>query len=78
MPAPTQQSAPGVAVTPENFTDVAGLWQGGQGTRTETSRCPACGGDHYFSRRNSGQQVPAHCYSCGYTEGRPMQGIPSA
>lgn len=28
-------------------------WQGGKGTKTETGRCPQCGGTNYFSRTNS-------------------------
>lgn len=77
MPTPTPQSAPNIAVTSDNFQEVATLWQGGEATRTETQRCPNCGGDHYFSRSNTGQTVPARCYDCGYTHGRPMQGMPS-
>lgn len=77
MPTPTPQSAPNIAVTQENFQEAATLWQGGEATRTETQRCPNCGSDHYFSRSNYGQTVPARCYDCGYTQGRPMQGMPS-
>jgi hypothetical protein len=71
-------------VTGENINQAAGLWQGGQGTKTETSLCPNCGSDLFFSRSNSGSVIsqngmatPApRCYSCGYTVGREMQGIP--
>lgn len=78
VPQPTEQSAPNVAVTGENFSELATLWQGGEATRTETARCPQCGGDHFFSRSNTGSRVAARCYDCGYTEGRQMQGLPPA
>lgn len=76
-PQPTVQSAPNIAVTQDNIQEAAMLWQGGEASRTETRLCPNCGSDHYFSRANSGRQVPARCYDCGYTDGRPMQGMPT-
>lgn len=75
-PTPTQQTAPNVAVTNENIAEVAGLWQGGQATKTEVQNCPNCGSNLFFSRSNSGSGVAPHCYECGYTQGRPMQGMP--
>lgn len=78
IPQPTVQSAPNVAVTGENISEVAMLWTGGEATRTETSRCPNCGGDHFFSRSNAGSMVAPRCYDCGYTQGRQMQGLPPA
>lgn len=75
-PTPTQQSAPNVAVTNENIAEVAGLWQGGQATKTEVQNCPNCGSNLFFSRSNAGSAVAPRCYACGYTQGRPMQGMP--
>lgn len=46
-----------------------GMWQGGEGTRTETQRCPSCGGDHFFSRSQGARRGPPPaptCYDCGY------------
>lgn len=40
-------------LTPDNFMAAAGQWQGGKATKTETSRCPNCGGDHYFSQTHT-------------------------
>jgi hypothetical protein len=83
---PTPQTAPSLQVTSDNLAEATTLWQGGEASRTETQRCPQCGSDHYFSRSNSGATVttsgmaaPApRCYDCGYTAGRPMQGLPPA
>lgn len=82
QPAPQQKN---VQVTGENVAEVAMTWQGGEGTRRETSNCPNCGSNLYFSRSNTGTTVsisgmatPApRCYSCGYTDGRQMQGLPT-
>jgi hypothetical protein len=55
--------------TPENVKLLMNYWTGGEGTKTETTRCPACGGDHYFSRASGTMRGPAPapmCYSCGY------------
>jgi hypothetical protein len=48
-------------------------WQGGQGNREETGRCPNCGGTNYFSRRQNavvtanGMASPApQCFDCSY------------
>lgn len=68
---PSQQVQPGLApfsapqtppavVTAENITDSAAMWQGGQGTKTETAHCPNCGSPNYFSRANQGFQNPNH------------------
>lgn len=27
-------------------------WEGGEGTKTETNKCPQCGSSNYFSRQN--------------------------
>jgi hypothetical protein len=49
---------------------------GGEAARTETTRCPACGGNLYFSRANSSEGIPAgmrgaapspRCFTCGHT-----------
>lgn len=77
-PPVTQRSAPNVQVTGENFAEASTLWQGGDGVRTEVQSCPNCGSDLYFSRSNSGSRVAPRCYACGFTDGRPMQGVPSA
>lgn len=67
-----------VQVTKDNVVELAGLWQGGQGTKTETSRCPQCSSGDYFSRMNvSGSRVvntssgttasaAPHCFDCGF------------
>lgn len=101
---PQQQSYPGTAlpppyvppvppsstpqVTKENIADVAGLWKGGQATKTETQRCPNCGGDHFFSMSNGvsaggagarlatsrGMATTApRCFDCGYTTAFGLQ-----
>ena len=86
-PAPRWQPEtpqPPAQITDENALDAAFTWKGGEGTRTETTPCPQCGSDLYFSRANSGGMVtprgmaaPApRCYSCGFTPGHPMQGMP--
>lgn len=77
QPPMAPRSAPNVQVTADNLAEAATLWQGGEGTRTETQNCPNCGSNLYFSRTNSGSQVAPRCYACGYTQGRPMQGVPS-
>lgn len=88
LPATPSPSAPSsshsVSVTPENAFDAAMTWTGGEATRNSSGPCPQCGSDLYFSRSNSNSvvtqqgmaKVPPRCYSCGYTEGRPMQGMP--
>lgn len=67
-----------IQVTKDNVVELAGRWQGGQGTKTETQRCPSCGSGDYFSRANvsgsrtintnSGVAAHAapHCFDCGY------------
>lgn len=56
-----------------NIHDVVGamgLWQGGEATRTETQRCPQCGGNHFFSRSQGARRGPSpapSCFDCGYT-----------
>lgn len=70
-------------VTKDNIADAAALWKGGQGTKTETARCPHCGGDHFFSISNApGSKVATQngmasaaprCYDCGYTTRHGMQ-----
>lgn len=77
-PQPYQQPVQNVTVTGDNIAEAAMMWKGGEASRTETSACPQCRGDHYFSRSNTGSRVAARCYDCGYTEGRPMQGLPPA
>lgn len=57
--------------------DIVGYWEGGEATRTQTERCPQCGGPHYFTHfRNSRMPAPAPvCMTCGYnglfTQGDP-------
>ena len=79
-----QQQQP--QVTADNLLDAAHAWRGGEATRKETRNCPSCGSDLYFSRTNGGG-VPTErgmvtpdprCYSCGYTEGHQMQGMPTS
>lgn len=70
-------------VTGENIAAVAGLWKGGQATKTETTRCPHCNSDHFFSISNApGSRIATQsgmasaaprCYSCGYTTRHGMQ-----
>lgn len=78
VPPMTPKSAPNVQVTGENFAEASTMWQGGEATRTEVRSCPNCGSNLYFSRSNSGSSVAPRCYECGYTEGRPMQGVPGS
>lgn len=49
-------------------------WQ--QGNNTETARCPSCGGNNYFSRREGSKitqqgtvQPAPHCWDCGHNGG---------
>ena len=75
-------------VTKDNIAEVAGLWQGGQATKTETARCPNCGGDHYFSMRNgasaggAGARIATErgmantsprCFDCGWNDHHGLQ-----
>lgn len=68
-------------VTKENIHEVAGLWKGGKGTKTETQPCPNCGGNAYFSMTNGVSQGGAgariatergmaatspRCFECGF------------
>jgi len=72
-----QQPQPEVSV--DNIIEAVAAWQGGEATRTETTRCPSCGGDHYFSRAQGAHRGPPPapmCYSCGFT-GLFQQGDPS-
>jgi hypothetical protein len=55
--------------TPENVLMLMNHWTGGEGTKTETNKCPSCGGNHYFSRSQGTMRGPAPapmCYTCGY------------
>lgn len=68
-----------VEVTLDNIVQAAAAWRGGEGTRTETQRCPSCGSDHYFSRAQGAHRGPPPapiCYSCGHT-GLFQQGDPA-
>ena len=75
-------------VTKDNIAEVAGMWKGGQATKTETQRCPNCGGDHFFSMSNgvsaggagarlmtqNGMATTApRCFDCGYTTAFGLQ-----
>ena len=77
-----------IQVTKDNIAEVAGMWQGGKATKTETARCPNCGGDKYFSMANgeslggAGARLATErgmantsprCFECGYTMARPLQ-----
>lgn len=76
-PRPVQQQVQNIHVTDQNFAEAATQWRGGEAARTENRNCPNCSSDLYFSRSNTGSQVAGRCYACGYTDGRPMQGVPS-
>lgn len=83
VPQHNSQTVQNVQVTGENFASTSSMWQGGDATRTETSNCPNCGSDLYFSRTNaamitqSGSASPTpRCYACGFAPGREMQGAP--
>jgi len=74
-----QQPQPQGQVSVDNIIEAVAAWQGGEATRTETNRCPSCGGDHYFSRAQGAHRGPPPapmCYSCGFT-GLFQQGDPS-
>lgn len=88
VPPVPQSTQPQVAPDGSNVAEVAGLWKGGQATKTETTSCPNCGGDHYFSMSNGASQGGAgariatergmaatspRCFSCGYSTARPLQ-----
>lgn len=81
-PRPSYPDPP--KVSPDNVFDAALQWHGGD-ARVETGHCPQCGSGLYFSRGNASPvvtpngmaRVPGRCYSCGYTDGRPMQGSPA-
>lgn len=83
-----QSTQPQVAPDGSNIAEIAGLWKGGQATKTETQSCPHCGGDHYFSMSNGASQGGAgariatergmastspRCFDCGYSQARPLQ-----
>lgn len=84
VPQHDERTVRNVQVTGENFAETSALWEGGDATRTETSSCPNCGSDLYFSRSNaggvmgqSGSAAPTpRCYACGFSPGREMQGVP--
>lgn len=43
----------------------------GMAARTEKERCPSCGGNNFFSRRNGMSRGPApspHCWDCGWPQ----------
>ena len=66
--APMPPQAP-VITSIHDVPGAMGMWQGGEGVRTETNRCPGCGGDHYFSRSKKTSRGPAPaplCYDCGF------------
>lgn len=77
-PPPMGAQTQHIQVTKDNVVALTGLWQGGQGTKTETQRCPQCGSSDYFSRANvsgskmvntnSGTMAHAapHCFDCGH------------
>ena len=72
-----QQPQPQVSV--DNIIEAVAAWQGGEATRNETTCCPSCGGDHYFSRAQGAHRGPPPapmCYACGFT-GLFQQGDPS-
>lgn len=50
---PVPQGGQHPQVTAANIAEVAGLWHGGKATKTETTRCPNCNGDHYFSQSHT-------------------------
>ena len=60
---------------PESFSEaleMSGAWQG-EAHQTETSRCPKCGSNHFFSRSQEGvfgqkgRVTPSpQCFDCGY------------
>lgn len=72
---PTSEATPTINTTADVIAG-AGAWKGGQGTKTETTKCPACGSTNYFSRSNApgvmnantGQTVKPNpmCLGCGY------------
>lgn len=72
-PYPPQQYQQPVVPQINNVHDVVanmGNWQGGEATRTETQRCPKCGGNHFFSRSQGAHRGPPpapSCFDCGYT-----------
>lgn len=85
---PMPQASPNVQVTKDNLMEAAGQWQGGKATKTETGRCPDCGGDKYFSMSNgeslggAGARIATErgmastsprCFECGYSLARPKQ-----
>jgi predicted nucleic-acid-binding Zn-ribbon protein len=78
MPAQQYVQAP---VAPQSFAEAIQAVQqgllptyGSEAARTEHNRCPSCGSENYFSRRNGGAVTtqrgmasPApQCYGCGY------------
>lgn len=72
-----QQAQPQVTI--DNIAQMAEYWQGGEATRTETQRCPKCGGNHFFSRSQGAHRGPAPapmCADCGFN-GLFDQGDPS-
>jgi len=70
-------------VTIDNLWEAMGTWTGGQGNR-ESSTCPNCGSDLYFSSSNTSGvysqnghfRAPPRCYACGFKPGHEMQGQP--
>lgn len=84
VPQHNEQTAQNVQVTGENFAQTSTMWRGGDATRNETSICPNCGSDLFFSRSNAGTVVSQNgmasptprCYACGFAPGREMQGAP--
>lgn len=86
-PERTYQQAQGqdIEVNVENVFEATKVWQGGEANRKGIGNCPNCNSHLYFSRTNTGTVVtqngaatPApRCYSCGFTEGRQMQGLPT-
>ena len=84
LPVRAPETSPDIQVTASNLHQTATMWAGGEGTQTETQSCPQCRSDLYFSRANTaavmttrGSVSPSpRCYSCGYTQARPNQGMP--
>jgi hypothetical protein len=70
QPPPQQYQQPQPVIN--NIHDAVGamgMWQGGEAARTETHRCPQCGGGHFYSRAQGARRGPPPaplCFDCGY------------
>jgi predicted nucleic-acid-binding Zn-ribbon protein len=75
-------------VTGDNIAQAAALWKGGKATKTETAKCPHCGGDNYFSMsngesaggagarlmtQNGAVTTSPRCWNCGYNSAFGLQ-----